>query len=337
MRRSLLIGLATLLLSLAIPLSYGGFGVILKLPQVTPWLIPTTLLMVLLGWFANTARLRLLVSGVARHLGRRQALATVISTEFAGAASPAGVGGPLTYVYLLRQHKVKAGYAASLYAVDHIMDLAFFSTALPLALAVFTIDRHLSHPVLLVALILGLFAAGLGFMWLLLRRYRTVLRLFGRWLRHLRVSATRRRRLARGVIQFRHGVKMLLGMPRYRLVLLYIYCMTHWLLRYSILPVVLHGLHHPLPWSYLFVVQGMLLFAGQLSFLPGGTGSIELGFSALLAPFLSTDVLALALILWRFATFYWYLLVGAPVFAATAGSATGRLLIARRQHRESTS
>lgn len=331
MKRALLIGLVTLLLSLAIPLSYGGFGVLAQLPEVAHWLIPTTLGMVMLGWIFNAARLRLLVSGVESSLRRRQALATVISTEFAGAASPAGVGGPLTYVYLLRQHHVKTGHAAALYAVDHIMDLAFFATALPLALAVFTFDRQLDHPVWLLGLLLGLLAAGLGFMWLLLRRYRTVLRLFGRLLRRLHVSIARRRRLARWVIQFRHAVKLLLGMPWHRLVLLYVYCMSHWLLRYSILPVVLYGLHHPVPWSYLFVVQGMLLFVGQLSFLPGGTGSVELGFSALLAAWLSTDTLALALILWRFATFYWYLLAGAPVFAATAGAATGRLLIARRE------
>lgn len=336
MKRAILIGLA-LLLSLAIPLSYGGFGVIMQLPRVAHWLIPTILAMVLVGWLFNAARLRLLVSGVDGHLSRRQALATVISTEFAGAASPAGVGGPLTYVYLLHQHRVKPGHGAALYAVDHIMDLVFFSTAMPLALAVFTIDRHLDHPLWLLGLLVGLLGCGLGFIWLVLRRYRTVLRAFGPLLRRLRVSVSRRRRLARGVLQFRHAVKLLLGMPKYRLILLYVYCMAHWLLRYSILPIVLYGLQHPIPWSYLFVVQGMLLFAGQLSFLPGGTGSVELGFSALLAAWLSADKLALALILWRFATFYWYLLAGAPVFAATAGAATGRLLVSRRHHRrEST-
>jgi uncharacterized protein (TIRG00374 family) len=81
---------------------------------------------------------------------------------------------------------------------------------------------------------------------------------------------------------------------------------------------MLFGLGQTVPWSYLFLVQGALLFAGQLSILPGGAGSVEVGFALLLAPWLDPAILALGLLLWRFATFYWYLLIGAPIFTLTA-------------------
>lgn len=330
MKRYLLLAALSLLLSMAIPLVYGGIGVLPRLADVSPWLMSGALGMILIGWGFNAARLRLLLAGVAQSAPRRRALATVIATEFAGAASPAGVGGPLTYIYLLHRQGLPTAHAASLYAIDQITDLVFFCTALPLALAVFAFDRQLEHPGWLLALLFALFGGGSGLLWALLHRYRSMLRLFGRLLGRLRIHASRRRKMARWIIQFRRGVQLLLRMPRRRLILLYGFCLGHWLMRYSVLPVILLGLGHAVPWSYLFVIQGMLLFAGQLSFLPGGTGSVEVGFAALLAPWLAPEPLALALVLWRFATFYWYLLVGAPVFALSAGSAARRLLLARR-------
>lgn len=330
MKRYLLLATLSLALSVGIPFAYGGVELLTRLAQVPPWLIAGMLAMVLIGWGFNAARLRLLLGGVASPTRRRRALATVVATEFAGAASPAGVGGPLTYVYLLHRQGLPTAYAASLYAIDQITDLAFFATALPLALVVFTVDRRISHPDLIATLLLTLLGSGLGMLWLVMRRYRTLLRLFGRLLRRLHFSAQRRRKTARWFIQFRRGVALLLGMRTERLILLYGFCMGHWLMRYSILPVVLIGLGHHVPWSYLFIVQGILLFAGQLSFLPGGTGSVEVGFTALLAPWLSPEPLATALVLWRFATFYWYLLAGAPVFLLSAGRATQRLLLPRK-------
>jgi uncharacterized protein (TIRG00374 family) len=332
-KRYLLIAAFSLVLSVAIPLVYGGAGVIPQLTRVSPWLILGALGMILVGWAFNAARLRLLLSGMAFATPRRRALATVVATEFAGVASPAGVGGPLTYVYLLHRQGLSTAHAASLYAIDQITDLTFFATALPLALIVFTFDQQLEHPILLATLLLLLLGGGLGFLWALIRHYRGMLRFFGRLLRrlHINISPQRRRKMARWVIQFRHGIALLLGMPRHRLILLYGFCMGHWLMRYSVLPVILLGLGHAIPWSYLFVIQGMLLFAGQLSFLPGGTGSVEVGFAALLAPWLAPEPLALALVLWRFVTFYWYLLAGAPVFLMSSGSATRRLLMARNK------
>ena len=60
--------------------------------------------------------------------------------------------------------------------------------------------------------------------------------------------------------------------------------------------------------------------------LPGGAGGVELGFAALLAAWLEPGTLALGLLLWRFVTFYWYLLLGAPVFAITTGHMMRRFL-----------
>lgn len=61
------------------------------------------------------------------------------------------------------------------------------------------------------------------------------------------------------------------------------------------------------------------LTAGQLVLLPGGSGGAEVSSSLLLAPYLEASTAAAAILLWRFVTFYWYLIAGAPVFALMAG------------------
>jgi len=63
----------------------------------------------------------------------------------------------------------------------------------------------------------------------------------------------------------------------------------------------------------------LALSAGQLSLLPGGAGSAELASAALLTPLVGKSSSAAAILIWRFVTYYFYLIVGAPVFLHLAG------------------
>ena len=187
------------------------------------------------------------------------------------------------------------------------------------ALIVFAAAGRLGHPLWFAVAVLGPLVGGMAAVLALLRHHDWLIRRLGKATHRLPIDAGRRRRLARWSIRFGRTIRLLVAMPKPRLALLYACCASHWLLRYSVLPLVLYGLGQTVPWSYLFVIQGMLLFAGQLSLLPGGAGGVELGFAALLAPWLPARTLAVALLLWRFATFYWYLLFGGAVFAVTVG------------------
>lgn len=164
-------------------------------------------------------------------------------------------------------------------------------------------------------------------MWLLARHYRKLLRAFGALLKALKVSSTRRRRAACWMFRFRNGLLLLLRLPRWRLYAIYLLSVGHWLLRFSVLCVLLLGLGENIPWSYLFIIQVLVLALGYFTFLSGGSGGVEVEFSAMLGPFLDNVTLATALVLWRFTTFYWYLIAGAPVFAAVAGPTIFRTLV----------
>ncbi len=58
-----------------------------------------------------------------------------------------------------------------------------------------------------------------------------------------------------------------------------------------------------------------------MSLTPGGAGSTELASAALLAPWVGPSTAAAAILIWRLVTFYFYLLVGAPVFLHLLGRA----------------
>lgn len=317
-----------LLLALGIPLLLGGGEALVRLMDAPAWLFAVGIAMVFGCWGFNTARVRVMLTAVGRPLPFRDTLGIVMATDFAICATPAASGGPVVFVHLLHRRGLTVARAAALYALHQLLDLVFFLSALvPLGLyLLWQPGGHLAWPffALGVLLILGLFLT-----WALGRWYRPILLLGGRLLRHLRVSPQRRRRLARGLLRFRATLRFMLSLPRTRLLLLYSLCVGHWLLRYSILYVIVLALGAQVSWAYAFLTQMLALSAGQLSLLPGGSGGVELGFSALLAPYLDPPTLAATLLLWRFFTYWWYLIAGAPAFVHLAGRSLWRRLAGR--------
>ena len=326
MKRSWLILIAiSLVLSLSIPVLYGGVDSLHTVQAVPVHSLLLLLAMILLAWCCNAARIRLLVRALGGQISRRAALTTVIASEFAGVATPAGAGNPATYILLLSRHGLPVSSGAAVIAVDHFTNLVFFGTAMPLAIVLFAISGGISHPLRIAALMVGLLGLGLGLLVWLMRHYRSIVLMAGRFLFRFRRLRRFRYRLARRALRFRRSIRVLASMGLGRLGLLYLYCLMHWMLRYSVLPLVILILGQAIPWGYLFVMQGVLLFLGQVTFLPGGGGGVEIGFSAMLTPYLNASTTAAALLLWRFVTFYWYLLAGAPVFALVTGKSVARL------------
>lgn len=318
--------IVSLTLSVSVPIFYGGLESFRVMGRLPLWGLVLLLGMVLLGWRLNAARLQLLGSSLGLRLSGRQALSTVVATEFASAATPAGSGGPPTLVFLLTEKGLSTGRSAGMLAVDALADLVFFGTAIPIAILLFFSRSGVSHPLLFGGLLLTLILAGLALLWLVVHKHRSILLWLGNLARRIRFLARFRFRMARMVVHFRQAVALLIRMPLHRLLALYLFTAGHWLLRYSVLAVLLWLLKESVPWAYLFLVQSILLFGGQILLLPGGGGGVEIGFGALLSAYLNPATSALTLIVWRFCTFYWYLLVGAPVFILQTGRAARRLL-----------
>jgi glycosyltransferase 2 family protein len=310
-----------LVLAAAVPLVLGGRALPEELGRF-PWPLFLALLgMIVLAWNLNAARIRLLLHGAGRPLGQGRALAVLMATEFAICATPGGAGGPLALVALLRREGVPGARAAAVYAVDQLMDMVFFLTAL-VALAAYGLTRAVvPHPGWQLALPAGLLGGGLLALLLLVRHDRAAIQVAGRVQRALRLGRLRGLASARRLLRFRRAVRSTLGLPRRRLLAVYLLCTGHWLLRYTVLYLVVRGLGVDLDWGYTFLAQMLSLTAGQASLMPGGAGGTEVAAGALLGAVMPLKTAATAILVWRLVTYYWYLVAGGAVFAWTGGRA----------------
>lgn len=353
-RRALLI--LALLMAALIPLLIDGmapFAALLDFPLTRLALMLT---LVLCCWNLNALRLRLMLAGrlgpsdrtcglpdndhlaessstqgapavacqdaalsAKRSLGQRQALAMVMATECATCATPGGSGGPLTLMLLLRRHGLRPATSSGIFLIDQVCDMLFFLLAL-VAMGGYALLHPDAWPrpevirlagAALVAILLILTA--------LLLCLPRVLRLSRAPLAQLGLALPRRRRLARQLLQFRQGVATTLRQPPLTLAAIFALCSAHWITRYSLLYLTLDGLGVDVAWVWTFMVQMLSMAAGQLSLLPGGAGGVELTIGAFLLPTLGGETTAAAILIWRFVTYHWYLLAGAPVLAWLLG------------------
>lgn len=316
----------SLVLSLAIPIIYGGLDSFRQLDRLPGWGLLLLLGMISLGWVCNGARLCLLGHHLGIRLRLHSGFATTVASEFAGSATPASSGAPATSLLLLSQHGLHASRGLALIAIDALADLIFFLTAIPIAVLFLLSQREINNPWLFIGLLAVLGISGAVTLWIGARKHRAILRWLSHKTRHVKRLQPLRFRLARWVVRFRQALVVLLRLPAWKLLLLYAFTAGHWLLRYSVLAVLLWMLGESVPWAYLFLIQAALLFGGQMLFLPGGGGTVELGFAALLSGYLDPATSAFTLLVWRFCVFYWYLLFGAPIFLYLTGRAARRLL-----------
>ena len=306
-----------LLVAALVPILLGGSGLFERLRGFPLGLLLTMLGMIVVGWYLNALRLRLLVGH--RRLGQHRAVGIVIATEFAICATPGGAGGPLTMMALLLRQGVAAAKGTATYAVEQLTDLLFFACAL-VGVLIYAVTHSLNG---YIASLLGFSAAlliGVMVLLALLGRFHRKVFLLNGWLAgRLGMRAPRKRYWARKLLSFRNALLECLRLPRSILLGVFLLTTLHWLLRYSVLYLTLLGLDSQLAWAWTFIVQLLALTAGQLSLLPGGAGSAELASAALLAPLVGKPTAAAAILIWRFVTYYFYLIVGAPLFLHLAG------------------
>lgn len=310
---------AAILVGLAVPVLWGGVGLWPRLASIPPTAILAALALIAVSWCCNGSRLALLVGATGRPLPLSQTIPVTIATEFAICATPGGSGGPVTYTALLTRRGVSAPGALALYMFEQLSDLLFFATMLPILAVLLALQPGWVTPASQIVLLAVLVTGALLAIGLALRHYRPFLKASGRVLRRLRVSPALRRRLARLILRFRAALGVLARLPSPRLAAVFALCAVHWVARYSILYLLITAIGGTLPWAYAFLAQMLALTAGYAVPLPGGSGGVELAMSTLLAPHLNPATVAAAVIGWRFATYHWYLLAGAPFFISLAG------------------
>lgn len=274
---------------------------------------PTTCILVLAGmlfipWLADTIRLQIWL----RFLGKRERFTEVfrmtLASEMASAVVPAAVGGNGAKLGWLITRGIAPGVASSVMLLSALEDMIFFTLAVPAALllsseaqAGISLDKLWemlqSHKLTGIrgigVFLAGIVAIGLGgwILWKLVpERFKARLVKLNDKIKHQIVLAkqTLRQIIAHGGWRFFVTVS-LSGL--------------HWACRFSMLTVLLVGLHHYVDPFNFFASQWLVFMLMKLFPSPGGTGGAELAFLALYRSFLPENLLGLLVGAWRVLTF----------------------------------
>ena len=274
--------------------------------------------MVVTAWVCNGFRTWVLSKIVGAPIPLRKSIGITLSMEFAIAATPAGIGGMVTRIGLQKKAGMSYEKSTALMSADWIADLLFFVLLAPFGIWQlvdlipsgfwhFPGDWHIELAVLLSAI-----AAGV-----LVVRYRgsIIRRLPGsakRRIAHLKQTLAERRK--RHWEELCICARMIVSGHRWHYFLVCSIAAIQWICRYGILVVILWNLNHSVQPIVLMLIQGSLFMLGLFIVVPGGGGSVEILTSIALTPLVGLQAATLAVVIWRFFTYYLYLIGGGMAF-----------------------
>lgn len=284
-------------------------------------LVPLLALPVLLSWTCNSLRFFLMCRSLGHPLSFARAWAIAVSFEFGVAASPGGVGGTAIRLGFLKKTGLSFVHGGALLAADLFIDLLFFAMVTPFAFLV------LLHSLNIAQLD---FSHGFNPVWLLLLLVPVALYAFRQQLYRqfekqdvflkYRLGARIRiaqQKLRHGFQQGRSAIALIFKNHRATLALNLLLTAVQITCRYSVLPLAIWMLGVPVNPLPLILIQGVLFMIGMAVVAPGGGGSVEVLAALALNQFMPVHLVGVAILLWRFFTYHFYLLCGGAVFAVT--------------------
>ncbi len=322
------IGLLCALLALVVVAKLNGESVDWsRMSEISPVLTGGLFLMIALAWICNGLRTWLMARTLGYPMGLVRAIGITLSSEFAIAATPGGVGGVGVRVLLQKRQGIPAMKSMAMFGTDVAADSIFFALLAPFGLAALLGIEPISKWAGIA------WAGALSFLnpvdgytsWILLMLAGSVCFTVW-WLRHLR---HRRQAKGSGRIhryahaageRFRHWTDSMgdLWFRNKRVcALVVVIASIQWTCRYGVLVLLLNAMGVSMDPLALFLLQGSLFALSLVVVIPGGGGSVELLSSLILNPMMGSSALVVV-VLWRFFTYYLYLLGGGIAFVLQA-------------------
>ncbi|MEQ9823952.1 MAG: lysylphosphatidylglycerol synthase transmembrane domain-containing protein [Puniceicoccaceae bacterium] len=278
-------------------------------------------LMVVTAWICNGLRTWRLSHIVGHPIRLVKAVGITLSMEFAIAATPAGFGGMVTRVALQKKQGIPYAASTAMMTADWVADLLFFAILTPvgiwqLAGLAAQWDLNWRVPGLLALALLACVLIGCC-AWSVREKMRS-------WIpaRYRYIWRARWSRLAETVSEHLQSVKQCARMvgSSHRMDYLWVllFASVQWTCRYGILVVIFVLLGQSIPPVLLMLLQGSLFLLGLVVVLPGGGGSVEVLSTVALSPLVGVQSATLAVVIWRFFTYYLYLMGGGGAFLLNA-------------------
>jgi glycosyltransferase 2 family protein len=285
------------------------------------WLV-VAIVIALVPWFTNVARIIVWARFLKHPLGWRDATRIIIGAEISASVIPTSTGSEVIRLGMLMQCGLTAGQAASIVTLGYLEDLVFFLVALPVCLfwsSAYKLPalRGLTHQVHVNAPeTLGISVLALLVLWGLWR-----LALAGRLGRGLRrrvrrITARTRGRIRRTWRDFADIYRRVISHGKLRFALTLSITALQWACRYSVATAFVYYLGYPVDPLLFFLLQWVIFTVMLFIPTPGASGGAEAAFLLVYSAVLPTRVIALVTAGWRFLTFYLPLGLGSLSFAA---------------------
>ncbi|CAE6718979.1 hypothetical protein R20943_01442 [Paraburkholderia aspalathi] len=317
-KAAVLVALAGIGLAVGAPFVLNSHAAFAGLRNVSLYVFAALAASAAISATAKAGKLHLMQTALGFRISFLRTFGITLATDFAFLASPLGAAGYGVNIGLLQRAGASWSLATTVVGADQALDLAFFTSAVPISLLFAFGPLTQVIPRASAPLVFGVLAGAaclIGVCWMNRRRVAAALDAAGRrvhWLNE------RRARLSRFFHSVRRQWLELVAVPKWRLAALCLLTTLQWLLRYGALWFILRELGYRLPLGFVLAVQAVVLHAALWTGVPAGGGTGDIALAAAFASWVPRAGIATALVLWRFATLYSPLALGAAGFVALA-------------------
>lgn len=302
------------------PFVLGGSAVLAGLRSAAPQMIVILAGLAIVSGVAKAGKLQVLLASLGQRPIFLRTLAISLATDFAFLSSPAGAAGYAVNMALLRSAGTSWVDATAVVGGEQALDLFFFAVAMPVAAIsglgpLAQIVPKISESAYVALLTVALLGSS-GF-WYSRHRMAAALHSFACAVPWLQVK---QERFDEFLAELRVQLGTLLHGDANRNLALLLLTTLQWLTRYGVLWVVLLELGYRLPFGFMLVLQAGILHLAQWTGIPAGGGSADMALAAALATWVTSSTMATVLVLWRFGTLYFPLIIGAFALAGLTGN-----------------
>lgn len=275
----------------------------------------------LLTWLLNGLKLKVLAAGVDFKLPLLAAVEIGLVGKFFSNVTPSGIGGQPLKIVALSKADISSGKASAIVVVELIFRLLFFAFSLPLVLInlTATVTQYVS-PIILLSSISGFIIVLIFIIYFLLYHPRYLVAAWF-WLLNTTLAAkllnkdrrySWKRGVAREVRIFYQTIWLYLKNSKLQLLAGFLLTALMWITQFTVLYFVISGFNVDTTIGYVFLLQLLVYTVVLFIPIPGGSG-VEAILASLLGQTLDASLVGIIVALWRFFTYYTYIIFGGIV------------------------